>query len=31
VNEKNSDGWYFEDAKTHKLVEVAGTVVFEAE
>lgn len=25
-NEKNSDGWYFEDAKTHKLVELTGTV-----
>lgn len=25
-NEQNSDGWYFEDAKTHKLVELTGTV-----
>lgn len=30
-NEENSDGWYFEDKATHKLVEVTGTVVFEVE
>lgn len=30
-NEANSDGWYFEDAKTHKLVEVTGQVVVEQE
>ena len=28
-NQKQSDGWYFEDAKTHLLVEVAGQVVIE--
>lgn len=25
-NEANSDGWYFEDSATNKLVEVTGTV-----
>ncbi len=30
-NEANSDGWYFEDADTKKLVEVAGTLVIEQE
>lgn len=25
-NEAQSDGYYFEDAKTHKIVEVSGTV-----
>ena len=30
-NEQNSDGWYFEDAKTHKLIEVTGTVLIEVE
>ena len=25
-NETKSDGWYFEDAKTRKLVELTGTV-----
>jgi hypothetical protein len=25
-NEDRSDGWYFEDAKTHLLVELTGTV-----
>ena len=25
-NEQRSDGWYFEDAKTHNLVELTGTV-----
>lgn len=29
INEEKSDGWYFEDQATHKLVEVTGTVVFE--
>lgn len=28
-NEPNSDGWYFEDRDTHKLVEVAGSLVIE--
>jgi hypothetical protein len=28
-NEKNSDGWYFEDEQTHKLVEVTGALVIE--
>jgi hypothetical protein len=28
-NQENSDGWYFEDEKTHRLVEVAGTLVIE--
>lgn len=26
-NEENSDGWYFEDAATGKLVEITGTIV----
>ncbi len=26
-NEDNSDGWYFEDAATGKLVEITGTIV----
>lgn len=30
-NEEHSDGWYFEDRDTKKLVEVTGTVVFEVE
>lgn len=30
-NEPNSDGWYFEDDSTRKLVEVTGTVVIEVE
>ena len=30
-NEANSDGWYFEDAKTGKLVEVTGSIVIEVE
>lgn len=30
-NQEQSDGYYFEDAATHKLVEVAGTVVIEQE
>lgn len=30
-NQDKSDGYYFEDAETHKLVEVAGTVVIEQE
>jgi hypothetical protein len=25
-NEKSSDGWYFEDAKTHNLVELTGDI-----
>lgn len=28
-NEANSDGWFFEDAATRKLVEVTGTLVIE--
>ena len=28
-NEKHSDGYYFEDDQTHKLVEISGTVVIE--
>jgi hypothetical protein len=28
-NEEHSDGYYFEDAATNKLVEVGGTVVIE--
>ena len=30
-NEEHSDGWYFEDLKTHKLVEITGTIVIEVE
>jgi hypothetical protein len=30
-NEQNSDGWYFKDAQTGKLVEVTGTLVIEQE
>jgi hypothetical protein len=30
-NQENSDGWYFEDSTSHKLVEVAGTLVIEQE
>jgi len=30
-NQSQSDGWYFEDSTTHKLVEVAGQVVIEQE
>ena len=30
-NEAQTDGWYFEDDATHKLVEVAGPVVIEQE
>lgn len=30
-NEAQSDGWYFEDEKTHKLVEVTGILVIEQE
>lgn len=31
-NETNSDGWYFEDAQTRKLVEIAGgPIVIEQE
>lgn len=30
-NQGQSDGYYFEDAATHKLVEVSGTVVIEQE
>ena len=26
-NEQNSDGWYFEDVTTGKLVEIAGTMI----
>jgi len=28
-NESNSDGWYFEDKATGKLIEVTGTLVIE--
>ena len=28
-NEAQSDGWYFEDEKTHLLVEITGTIVIE--
>jgi hypothetical protein len=28
-NQHASDGWYFEDEKTHLLVEVTGTLVIE--
>ena len=28
-NEEHSDGWYFEDAATHKLIEVTGQIVIE--
>jgi len=28
-NEANSDGWYFEDKATGKLIEVTGTLVIE--
>lgn len=30
-NEAQSDGWYFMDAATGKLVEVAGTLIIESE
>ncbi len=30
-NEEHSDGWYFEDAQTHKLVELTGQLVIEQE
>lgn len=30
-NEEHSDGWYFEDAATHKLVELTGALVIEQE
>jgi hypothetical protein len=30
-NSGNSDGWYFENKETGKLVEVAGTIVIEAQ
>jgi hypothetical protein len=30
-NESESDGWFFEDEKTHKLVEVTGVLVIEQE
>lgn len=30
-NEANSDGWYFRDAKTGKLVEVTGMLVIDQE
>jgi len=26
-NEQNSDGWYFEDVATGKLVEISGTMI----
>lgn len=28
-NQEQSDGWYFEDSTTHKLVEVCGTLTIE--
>lgn len=28
-NEEHSDGWYFEDASTRKLIEITGTIVIE--
>jgi len=28
-NETNSDGWYFEDVATGKLVEITGTIIIE--
>lgn len=28
-NEQQSDGWYFEDDSTRKLVEITGTIVIE--
>ena len=28
-NEKQSDGWYFEDKETHNLIEVTGTICIE--
>lgn len=28
-NQEHSDGYYFEDEETHKLIEVSGTVVIE--
>lgn len=30
-NQAQSDGWYFEDSATHKLVEVTGTLKIEQE
>jgi hypothetical protein len=30
-NESNSDGWYFEDSKTGKLVEITGSITIELE
>ena len=30
-NQQQSDGWYFEDSTTHKLVEVTGTLTIEQE
>ena len=30
-NEAHSDGWYFEDVKTGKLVEVTGSIVITVE
>ena len=30
-NEENSDGWYFKDSKTGKLVEITGILVIEQE
>lgn len=29
LTEEHSDGWYFEDAGTHRLVRVSGDVVIE--
>lgn len=30
-NQGNSDGWYFKDEKTGKLIEITGTIVIEQE
>jgi hypothetical protein len=30
-NESQSDGWYFKDEKSGKLIEIAGTMVIEQE
>ena len=29
--EAQSDGWYFEDSKTYKLIEITGTISIEVE
>lgn len=30
-NEEHSDGWFFEDAETGKLIELTGTILIEVE